>query len=70
MGHYVELEDMIRRFEKSKANLFKHIGLFDKAYLFDNSGCKRSRVAIFENGNLVWLNFKHKKHPFYKELFL
>nr|WP_067057799.1 zeta toxin family protein [Mucilaginibacter sp. L294] len=69
MGHNVELEDLIRRFDKSKVNLIKHINLFDKAYLFDNSGAKRSRVAIFGNGNLLWLNAKHKDHPFYKDLF-
>ncbi|MFA6087174.1 zeta toxin family protein [Mucilaginibacter sp.] len=69
MGHNVELEDLIRRYDKSKANLIKHINLFDRAYLFDNSGSKRSRVAIFNNGKLSWLNVKHDNHPFYKELF-
>lgn len=69
MGHNVELEDLIRRYNKSKANLSKHINLFDKVYLFDNSGSKRSRVAIFGNGKLLWLNAKHKDHPFYKDLF-
>lgn len=69
MGHNVELEDLIRRFDKSKANLLKHIALFDRAYLFDNSGSKRSRVAIFGNGKLLLLNAKHKDHPFYKDLF-
>ncbi|MFD0766201.1 hypothetical protein ACFQZI_15165 [Mucilaginibacter lutimaris] len=63
------MEDLIRRFDKSKANLIKHITLFDRVYLFDNSGSKRSRVAIFNNGKLAWLNAKHKNHPFYKELF-
>jgi predicted ABC-type ATPase len=69
MGHSVELADQIRRYDKSKANLLKNILLFNKVYLFDNSGTKRSRVAIFEMGKLVWLNNKHKGHPFYKELF-
>jgi predicted ABC-type ATPase len=70
MGHHVELEDLIRRYNKSRSNLIKHINLFDRAYLFDNSGAKRSRVAIFGNGKLLWLNAKHKEHPFYKSLFV
>lgn len=69
MGHNVELVDLIRRFDKSKANLQKYLPLFDKAYLFDNSGSKRSRVAIFGNGKMLWLNVKHKYHAFYKDLF-
>jgi predicted ABC-type ATPase len=69
LGHHVEREDIVRRYEKSKINLIKHIGLFDKAYLFDNSDTHRSRVAIFENGKLKWPNEKHKDHPFYSELF-
>ncbi|WP_374948927.1 zeta toxin family protein [Mucilaginibacter sp.] len=69
MGHNVELDDVIRRYDKSRANLIKHIELFDRAYLFDNSGSSRSRVAIFEKGKLLWLNTKHKDHPFYKGLF-
>jgi predicted ABC-type ATPase len=69
MGHNVELADLIRRYNKSKANLLKYISLFDRVYLFDNSGSKRSRVAIFGNGKVLWLNAKHKDHPFYKNLF-
>jgi predicted ABC-type ATPase len=69
LGHKVERKDTIRRYEKSRGNLLKHIGLFDNAYLFDNSGSRRSRVAIFKSGKLLWLNSKHKEHPFYKELF-
>jgi predicted ABC-type ATPase len=69
LGHNVELEDLIRRYDKSRKNLFKYIGLFDQAYLYDNSGSMRSRVAIFNKGKLLWLNAKHKNHPFYKELF-
>jgi len=68
LGHHVEREDIVRRHEKSRINLIKHIGLFDKAYLFDNSDIHRSRVAIFENGELRWSNEKHKHHPFYEEL--
>lgn len=69
LGHRVDLQDTNRRYKKSKDNLLKYIYLFDRAYLFDNSGSKRSRVAIFKNGQLFWLNSKHKEHPFYKELF-
>jgi predicted ABC-type ATPase len=69
MGHSVELSDQLRRYDKSKANLIKNIALFHRVYLFDNSGTKRSRVAIFDAGNLLWLNPKHKSHPFYKDLF-
>jgi predicted ABC-type ATPase len=69
LGHKVEREDILRRHDKSKLNLLKYIGSFDQAYLFDNSGSRRSRVAIFNNGKLIWLNSKHKNHPFYKELF-
>ncbi|WP_426669509.1 zeta toxin family protein [Mucilaginibacter sp. McL0603] len=69
LGHHVEREDIVRRHEKSKINLIKHIGLFDKAYLFDNSDTNRSRVAIFENGKLLWSNEKHISHPFYEDLF-
>jgi predicted ABC-type ATPase len=69
LGHHVEQEDILRRHEKSKINLLKHISLFDKAYLFDNSDVHRSRVAIFNNGKLLWLNKKHIDHPFYSDLF-
>lgn len=69
LGHHVEREDIVRRHEKSRINLIKHIGLFDKVYLFDNSDTHRSRVAIFENGKLIWPNEKHLNHPFYKDLF-
>lgn len=68
-GHNVDSEDIIRRYEKSKMNLLAHLSLFDKIYLFDNTGSTRSRVAIFEKGTLKWLNPKHKEHPFFKELF-
>jgi predicted ABC-type ATPase len=68
-GHNVDNEDIIRRYEKSKLNLLARISLFDKVYLFDNTGSMRSRVAIFERGKLRWLNPKHKQHPFFKELF-
>lgn len=69
LGHHVELEDIVRRHEKSRVNLIKNIGLFDKAYLFDNSDFQRSRVAIFENGKLRWSNDKYSHHPFYENLF-
>ncbi|MFB9841927.1 zeta toxin family protein [Mucilaginibacter ginsenosidivorans] len=68
LGHHVEREDIIRRHDKSRINLLKHITLFDKAYLFDNSDTERSRVAIFEKGILRWLNEKLLNHPFYNEL--
>ena len=68
-GHRVEKTDIVRRYEKSKSNLKRHIALFDLAYLFDNSGLERSRVPIFKGGKLLWLNAKHKNHPFYKALF-
>ena len=69
LGHPVDVQDIVRRYDKSKLNLLKHIYLFDRVYLFDNSETDRSRVAIFESGNLLWLNPKHKNHPFYKDLF-
>jgi len=69
LGHKVDFHDTIRRYSKSQANLIKHIGSFDNVYLFDNAGQTRSRVAIFKNGQVVWLNPKHKENPFYKELF-
>lgn len=69
LGHHVEREDIVRRYEKSRINLINHINLFDKVYLFDNSDTQRSRVAIFENGGIRWVNEKHKTHPFYKDLF-
>jgi predicted ABC-type ATPase len=68
-GHNVETEDISRRYLKSQSNLENHLGLFDKAYLFDNSGPGRSRVAIFGAGELLWLNEKHINHPFYSKLF-
>jgi|ERR1700744_510533 len=67
-GHNVETEDISRRYLKSKLNLEKNLKLFDKVYLFDNSGSTRSRVAIFDNGKLLWLNNKHDNHPFYRDL--
>jgi predicted ABC-type ATPase len=69
LGHHVNREDIVRRYEKSRINLIKQIGLFDKVYLFDNSDTHRSRVAIFENGKIRWVNEKHKTHSFYKDLF-
>lgn len=69
LGHPVDIQDIVRRYDKSKLNLLKHISLFDRVYLFDNSETERSRVAIFESANLLWLNPKHKQHPFYKDLF-
>ncbi|OOQ57642.1 zeta toxin family protein [Mucilaginibacter pedocola] len=68
LGHPVDVEDIARRYNKSKANLSSHISLFDRVYLFDNSKTERSRVAIFEKGELIWLSPKHKDHSFYKEL--
>ncbi|EHQ28289.1 zeta toxin family protein [Mucilaginibacter paludis] len=70
LGHNVGNEDIIRRYEKSKKNLSANINIFDTAYLFDNTGTNRSRVAIFIKGKLRWLNPKHKQHPFFKDLFL
>ncbi|MBV8390783.1 MAG: zeta toxin family protein [Mucilaginibacter sp.] len=68
LGHHVEREDIVRRYEKSRLNLLKNIRLFDKAYLFDNSDVRRSRVAIFENGKLSWSNEKNRSHPFFADL--
>ncbi|RFZ92208.1 hypothetical protein D0C36_12270 [Mucilaginibacter conchicola] len=68
LGHNVNLEDVVRRYHKSRINLKAHLSLFDKAYLFDNSASVRSRVAIFENGRLIWSNPKHKNHPFYTDI--
>jgi predicted ABC-type ATPase len=69
LGHHVEKEDILRRHGKSKLNLLKHISLFDKVYLFDNSDIQRFRVAIFDNGKLLWSNKKHLNHPFYEDIF-
>ena len=68
-GHSVEQDDILRRYENSRANLVAHLHLFDIGYLFDNSGEERFRVAIFKSGTLRWLNPKHKQHPFFKGLF-
>lgn len=68
LGHHVEMEDIVRRYEKSRINLIKYIHLFDRVFLFDNSDVQRSRVAIFESGNLRWLNEKHHRHPFFGTL--
>ncbi len=69
LGHNVDNEDILRRYDKSKQNLLTYINLFDKVYLFDNTGNNRSRVAIFENGDLRWINPKHRGHSFFKDLF-
>lgn len=69
LGHPVDSEDILRRYEKSKSNLIENIKLFHTVYLFDNSGQNRSRVAIIEMGKLKWLNSKHRNHPYYKGLF-
>jgi predicted ABC-type ATPase len=69
LGHNVENEDIVRRYYTSQNNLMSYISLFDTAYLFDNSASTRSRVAIFSNGELAWVNHKHILHPFYKMLF-
>lgn len=69
LGHDVKSDDIIRRYTNSQQNLIKYIALFDKAYLFDNSGLSRSRVAIFSNGKLAWINKKHQHHPFFEPLF-
>ena len=68
LGHDVDSEDIIRRLKKSQDNLSKHLTIFDKVYLFDNSGSNRSRVAIYNSGTLSWVNNKHLDHPFYQEL--
>lgn len=68
LGHNVENEDIVRRYQSSQINLFNHISLFDTAYLFDNSEAVRSRVAIFSDGRPTWINGKHKYHPFFKGL--
>lgn len=68
LGHDVDTEDIIRRYSSSKNNLTNNLSLFDTAYLFDNSGSSRSRVAIFSNGKASWINPKHIEHPFYKGL--
>lgn len=67
-GHQVEIDDIKRRYLKSKFNLEKNLGLFDKAYLLDNSESMFSRVAIFGNEKLLWINEKHTDHPFYNNL--
>ena len=67
-GHNIKRDDIIRRYEKSRANLESYIGIFDKAYLFDNSLSLFSRVAIFEHGKVRWSNEKHRQHPFYEDL--
>jgi len=68
LGHNVENEDIIRRYHSSQNNLINYISLFDTAYLFDNSESTRSRVAIFSNGELAWVNQKHTQHPFFMML--
>ncbi|OKS88829.1 zeta toxin family protein [Mucilaginibacter polytrichastri] len=68
LGHDVDSEDIIRRLKKSQDNLYKYLSLFDKVYLFDNSGSNRSRVAIYNSDALSWVNAKHVNHPFYKKL--
>ncbi len=68
LGHNVDNEDIIRRYGKSRINLLDNIALFDTVHLFDNSSEERSRVAIFTEGELSWLNRKHEDHPFYKEV--
>lgn len=68
LGHDVSNEDIIRRYNSSKNNLINNLSLFDTAYLFDNSGSSRSRVAIFSDGKASWINPKHIEHPFYKGL--
>jgi predicted ABC-type ATPase len=68
LGHDVDSEDIIRRLKKSQTNLVTHLNVFDKVYLFDNSGSNRSRVAIYTSGILAWVNSKHIDHPFYKKL--
>lgn len=69
LGHDVKNDDIIRRYYASRENLIKHIGLFDKVYLFDNSGLSRSRVAILSQGKMAWMNKKHEHHPFFEPLF-
>ena len=68
LGHDVDNQDVIRRYGSSQINLMYNIGLFDTVYLFDNSGLSRSRVAIFTNGSLSWINKKHIEHAFFKDL--
>ena len=51
-GHDVPDADILRRFERSRANLPAAIRLADRAMIYDNSGRDFKLVASLEYGNL------------------
>ena len=52
-GHTVPEEDIRRRYARSLEHLPEAIRRADKATIYDNSGEKFKKVAIFENGTLI-----------------
>jgi predicted ABC-type ATPase len=53
-GHDVPVEDIVRRYERSLANLRAILPMTDRAMLFDNSGNGHRLVARYENGAQEW----------------
>lgn len=67
-GHNVPTKNLLIRYKRSLQNLSDNFQKFDRLYLFDNSLKTRSRIAIVEQGSLIWINKKHQDHPLIKRL--
>jgi len=52
-GHDIPREDILRRYDRSLANLIPAIKLADKVKIIDNSETEHRLVAEFERGELV-----------------
>jgi predicted ABC-type ATPase len=55
-GHYVPNKDVLRRYERSFANLQKSLPLIDHAYVINNSGRRPSIVARLQKGKVQRLH--------------
>lgn len=51
-GHNVPVDDLLRRYDRSMANLGRALDEVDRAYLIDNTGRQRRLVLVFQGGRL------------------
>jgi predicted ABC-type ATPase len=53
-GHDVPAEDVLRRYQRSLANVPEAISLADQAFLFDNTGAQARKVLETRDGSVIW----------------
>lgn len=51
-GHNVPVQDIIRRFDRSRENLLRLLPLVDRTLIFDNSGEIRRLAALVDGGRV------------------